>query len=564
MVGNYRIIAEIGGGAMGVVYRAFDVDLEMERAIKILRPGKPEQLRRKFEAEGKITARLDHPNIVRVYGGGVFQNLPFIQMELVNGKSLRLLLDALTRVHPIIALSIVSVIADALDYASTKSFSIWGSSSETLVHRDLKPENILFSRTGGLKVADFGLAKTGDEKDFTGWGTVEYMSPEQHDNKTVDCRSDIFSLGIILYEMLCGARPFPGNPDDASSAKHEGKYDSVLESNPSAPEMAVALVRECLEPKIENRIQTYKEVKEFANNVLKTLTDQSAAEIVNQFSADPVKYRPNIDVDKFRIKKKFPVKLIAIIFPLLVLLLTGSWFLTKNKLEKHEAIALKDTIAVVNSPVLRTDSLPAITDIKPPRTETTASLSVVQQPKLKPAKPFQIIPEKVQHIAESSILFKAITAHENGKYSDVINLIQESGFKNLPSATRDSAVILLTDSYYMTHSIKDVIGISKHYDVNDARYYWVIARAFKVMQNNQKAMLYIDKAAVAPTRIGEVSREDILYERADIYLNNFNTLQDSASKKDMLDAYNQFIKESCGRNETEKCLKAKQLLKKYE
>ena len=186
--------------------------------------GADEILRKQFEVEAKVTARLDHPNIIKVHGGGIWDGrLPFIQMEYIDGKSLRAILNEYPSLPPAVCLSIISVIASALDYAYGKSFSIWGNSSEKLVHLDLKPENLLLTGDGILKVMDFGLAQLGEERYRLDYGTPYYMSPEQHDQQKVDCRSDIYTLGIILYEMLCGVRPFKGELESMISSKMSGE-----------------------------------------------------------------------------------------------------------------------------------------------------------------------------------------------------------------------------------------------------------------------------------------------------------------------------------------------------
>jgi serine/threonine-protein kinase len=571
MVGNYRIVSEIGGGSMGVVFRAFDVDMELERAIKVLRPGKPEHVRRKFEAEGKITARLDHPNIVRVYGGGVYKNLPFIQMELIDGKSMRTLLSALTRFHPVIALSLVSVMADALFFASTKSFSIWGNSVHALVHRDLKPENVLFSKTSGLKIADFGLARLGDEKDFTGWGTVQYMSPEQHDNKTVDCRSDIFSIGVMLYEMLCGARPFPDDNELASRQKHEGRFDPVTDSNPSAPRAIVAVVNGCLEADINRRIRSYEKLRESADEALKTLTDESAKDIVLKFSADPIKYRPNLIANKKTKSGNGVKKLMLVILPTLILLTIAGFFLfRKNTVMKKNASEVIFSSATVSKP--ESEQKPTIDSFIETKIADTLSGPAAIKPE-QPRRNIQIADrakgprESAQTVHagdKKSILSGAMAAHSSGDFSAVIAELSALDYNHLPSNTRDSAVILLTDAYYMMKSVKDVIDMSKKYDLNDARYNWVVAMAYDVMRNYSKATLYIDKAVVSKAYIGAVSRENLLYERAGIYRDNYDAMRDEMSKKGMMDACNQFLNEVCAKSSSDKCLEARRILKSHE
>jgi serine/threonine protein kinase/tetratricopeptide (TPR) repeat protein len=207
-LGPYRILSPIGAGGMGEVYRAHDTKLDRDIALKILPPdiASVETLRR-FEKEGKAASSLNHPNIVSIYDVGRFESIAYIAMELVEGKTLR---TAMTEGMPFKdALRAVAKIADVLAAAHERG----------VTHRDLKPENVMISREGYIKLLDFGLAKVRTvfasggktEPQTTAghvFGTTSYMSPEQAAGRPLDFRSDQFSLGVILYEMVMGKRPF--------------------------------------------------------------------------------------------------------------------------------------------------------------------------------------------------------------------------------------------------------------------------------------------------------------------------------------------------------------------
>ncbi|MCE5277623.1 MAG: serine/threonine protein kinase [Planctomycetaceae bacterium] len=197
------IIELIGRGGMGAVYKARQKDLDRLVALKILPPqiGRQESFAQRFAREAQAMARLSHPNIVTIHSfgsrpltaGGQPGDLYFFIMEYVDGLSLRQILDAGTT-GPREALAIVPQICDALQYAHDRG----------IVHRDIKPENILMSRTGQVKIADFGLAKLVS----SGMGTPRYMAPEQMQRPgEVDHRADIYSLGVVFYQMLTGELP---------------------------------------------------------------------------------------------------------------------------------------------------------------------------------------------------------------------------------------------------------------------------------------------------------------------------------------------------------------------
>ncbi len=208
-LGRYQILGEIGRGAMGVVYRGWDPKLERAVAIKAISAdavsgGTAEEIVARFLREAKLAARIVHPGVVTVYDAGEEQGQLYQVMELVDGESLAARLrrgDFPTRRE---ALELAAQVAEALAAAHQAG----------VVHRDVKPANILIGKDGRVKVSDFGVAKavgeaTGLTRTGTTVGSPAYMSPEQVRGEHVDQRSDLFSLGVILYEMLLGKRPFP-------------------------------------------------------------------------------------------------------------------------------------------------------------------------------------------------------------------------------------------------------------------------------------------------------------------------------------------------------------------
>jgi serine/threonine protein kinase len=254
-LGNFEIVELIGRGGMGEVYRARDSRLKREVAIKVL----PAELARdpdrvaRFEREARAAGALNHPNIVAVYDIGREDDTYWIAAELVAGESLA---NAIRRGPLAVpkALEIATQIADGLSAAHAAS----------IVHRDLKPANVMVTRDGRVKILDFGLAlrrRTSQDSttmDMTDegavMGTVGYMSPEQVRGETVDHRSDLFSFGVILYEMLGGKRAFAG----ASSVE---VMHAILKEEPgelpaSVPPACDRIVRRCLQKDRERRFQT--------------------------------------------------------------------------------------------------------------------------------------------------------------------------------------------------------------------------------------------------------------------------------------------------------------------
>src|SRR3984957_7749062 len=219
LISHYRVLEKIGSGAMGDVFRARDERLGRDVALKLIRPASsdnPDHLRR-FELEARAAAALNHPNIVAIYDVGFNEGSPYIVCELLEGKTLRKRLaeGALT-------------LRLAADYSLQIVQGLIAAHDRRIIHRDLKPENLFVTTEGRTKILDFGEAKlqsapegsdrpvedlTTVTKSGTVIGTVAFMSPEQLRGKAVDHRSDIFSVGAILYEMLTGRRAFRGETE---------------------------------------------------------------------------------------------------------------------------------------------------------------------------------------------------------------------------------------------------------------------------------------------------------------------------------------------------------------
>jgi serine/threonine protein kinase len=259
----------LGSGGMGDVYAAEDTKLHRKVAIKMLHPelARSSERRSRFEREARAVAALSHPNIVTLYSVEEAEGLYFIAMELVPGKTLSSLIrDSGLPLKKILAIAIP--LADALSAAH----------QEGIIHRDLKPANVMVTEEGRVKVLDFGLAKWRQENAAESasevptaahltvegqiLGTVAYMSPEQAEAKRVDCRSDLFSLGIVLYEMATGQLPFTGNTTFAivSSILRDGPR-SVIEINPGLPHDLSRIIKRCLVKDAERRYQTAKDVR---------------------------------------------------------------------------------------------------------------------------------------------------------------------------------------------------------------------------------------------------------------------------------------------------------------
>jgi serine/threonine protein kinase/predicted Zn-dependent protease len=251
--GRYQVIEELGRGGMGRVYKVHDTELNEKIALKLLRPevaADPDTVER-FRNELKSARLVVHKNVCRMFDIGRAEGAPYITMEYVHGEDLKRLIRKIGQMPAGRTASIARQIAEGLAEAH----------GHGIVHRDLKPQNIMVDEGGNVRIMDFGIARSLERKGITGAGvmigTPEYMSPEQVEGKAVDARSDIYSLGIILYEMMTGRVPFEGDTPFTVGVKHKSeKPRDPLELNPAIPQDLGRLILSCLEKEKEKRFQS--------------------------------------------------------------------------------------------------------------------------------------------------------------------------------------------------------------------------------------------------------------------------------------------------------------------
>ena len=290
-LGPYEILAPIGAGGMGEVYRARDTKLDRDVAVKVL-PGKlaadPDALAR-FEREAKTVAALSHPNLLGIYDFGSHGGVTYAAAELLSGETLRDRISAGTIPQ-----------RKAIDYALQVARGLAAAHDKGIVHRDLKPENIFVTNDGRVKILDFGLAKASPIESFesgaatfggtepgTVLGTVGYMSPEQVRGRPADHRSDIFSFGAIVYEMLAGDRAFKGDSAiETMNAILTRDLPEPSGADATLPPLLDRIVRHCLEKNPEERFQSIRDVA-FDLETASTATSAATRALLAPIAAKP-------------------------------------------------------------------------------------------------------------------------------------------------------------------------------------------------------------------------------------------------------------------------------------
>jgi len=293
-VAHYMILEKIGEGGMGEVYRARDQQLDRDVAVKILPDAwssDPLRLRR-FEREAKVLASLEHPNIAAVYGFHEDNGVHFIAMELVEGETLASsIIDGGLPLDRLLEIGIP--LAEAIAFAHNKG----------VIHRDLKPANIMLDPSGRIRILDFGVAallQAESDDDAEGMtvdalttdgdvvGTVAYMAPEQLEGRSVDARADLFSIGVVLYELATGRRPFRGNSTaGVASAILRDDPISLRDVRPDLPADLARVVRRCLEKDTERRIQTATDIRNELEDLREGIRADEPTESVGVLEISP-------------------------------------------------------------------------------------------------------------------------------------------------------------------------------------------------------------------------------------------------------------------------------------
>lgn len=346
-LGSGFVTSVLGEGGAAIVYEIWNPKLEIHRAVKLWRPNVSEKDLQRFETEIKITSKLDHPNIVEIHTVGEWNGLPYIEMERIDGLSLQQILRNNGSLPPVVAVAIMLFICRALFYAHQEEFSLYGRKRKGVIHCDIKPANIMITRSGIVKLMDFGIANPTNVSLHTAadrvTGSLQYMAPEQIRSKQVDARTDIYSVGTVLYEMLSGTKAFPSKQLlDVIEKRKMNEYVPLSQFCINLPRRFYKMVSSCMQLQPEERYQNVQEVLKELNSIFRNLSHDDPQAVIQQFLEVGT-----VPIHKIQISRQVLIPALAAIVPTALLIITLGMVVFKTKTKKDTPVppAVSEVVA---------------------------------------------------------------------------------------------------------------------------------------------------------------------------------------------------------------------------
>ncbi len=569
-LGSGVVTRILGHGGMANVYEIWNGQLEVFKAVKLMHPSAGKDSLERFHTEIKICAKLNHPNIVEIHSVGVWHHLPYIEMERLNGVTLDMLIQERGPLPPSVVVAAGICICRGLTFAHNHEYQLYGVNYHGVIHRDLKPCNIMFCNDGAVKIMDFGIARPLDASfhtiDGNVLGTLQYLSPEQMNSGKLDVRTDIYSLGVTLYEALCGHLAFPETNVTALLAqKSKNQYRSLKEYHLDAPSQLVKIIHKSMSLDPAHRIADASEFSDALTAIGQKLGVSDPQHHIFKYMHSGTRRRP------VAFHKRTPYMLITAIAVVLAVLA----FTTAVLKKKSATPSVSDTITADTVKTAITAVVPDISNkdtgvgsgvMKPDKAaaDTTPKAIVTKKEPVKPLKkpaqvvlkapapkepvqsnpPMTAVPAKKLSQLEqlqmelgipdkSSVPAAFFTA---GRYRELVSV-----YNDLPSevtTNKKNAVFILRS--YLKLKNPEATGkfLSDHF-VNDAEFH--LARANQALSRGdiEQALSSVNAAVSAPKELltyDDLNRE-ASYVRALCASRVFDNMPGEDTYKDALDKW---------------------------
>jgi serine/threonine-protein kinase len=556
-VGHCRVIDLIAAGGMANVYKVWHEQLEVVRAIKILKPGYNEESKGRLEMEAKISANLRHPNIVDIYYMGYWNTIPYIEMEFVDGPSLKELLDNRTRLSIPLAISIAHYLCISLKFAYNQDMTLYGKVYDRLIHRDLKPANVLISSKGIVKLADFGIARPSEVSIHTVgskiMGTFAYLSPEQLSGEKLDHRSDIYALGAVIYEMITGVKTFPQKLlADLVQKKSKGFYTPVGSLGITIPKPLADIIERCLQLEKNKRYSDIADLDEALMSVFKRHSNKDCDEVLQSFNCEPNLSKSTSN--SVEIKKNRPLYYSIGGFSLLALLLS-LYFIIINKYTANrntDSDSLTSTFTI--SPPVDTTTVPLTkpAEIFVPQTD--------KQKRILPQTTSSAPPRTERH---ESTFESGLSAFKSQNYTDAIEYLTKVQLQSSDIKKNHTITVMLIESYIRLQQYNQAREIVENHPIESAEFYLLKAELFYQLKNTYLAMESINKAlSFNPVEQSYISRLKLLKARTSE--DYYNLKPNADNMKRMTSDWQAYIDCCCNsENLSKSCTEARDVIARF-
>jgi tetratricopeptide (TPR) repeat protein len=469
-----------------------------------------------------------------------------MEMEHIDGLSLKDTMKYQKRMHFTFAVSIGYFVCQALHYAHNQVFTLYGKPYQGVIHRDIKPANILISRSGTVKLADFGIAKPSEISLHTVghkvMGTFSYLSPEQLNGEALDRRCDIYSLGIVLYEIITGVKAFPQkNLNEIIQKKMLNEFKPLSTFDIDCPRQLCSIIEKSTELKKEKRYATAAEFAEDLTDLLRKFSDKTPEVIVTSYIENPEA------APKISRKKPTNVPLIAFIssavFVVSVVLLLLFW---PEMHRKPESIKETSTPAALrgsaSAPRDEFSELPL--QGQSPAATASPAPSAENGKADRPAQPSIVDPVKA-----------GIAALRAKRYRDAVTLLEGARKKQLPDSLRPAVAAGLLEAYVLSKKFQEAEKIASAEFVNDGYFHLLCGKAFLALGKFDRAIESFGNAQTIPSTIskaGHATLHEATYLWAKTLDQKYLSKPNTENRRAALRAWQQFSKAFCGDVESEK------------
>jgi Protein kinase domain len=545
-LGSGAVTALLGIGGMANVYEIWNNHLEMKRAVKLLHPNYSQDSKERFETEIKITAKLDHPNIVEIHAVGEWNGLPYIEMEKIEGVTLEKLVSDRGGLPFEVCTAIGIMVCRALRYAHSHEYALYGETYHGIIHRDLKPNNIMVSKDGIVKLMDFGIARPIDASIHTTdnssvLGSMQYLSPETLEGKTADVRTDIYSLGAILYELVTGTKAFAeDNISKLMLSKVRNEFKPLDSFRIKIPARLRRIIQQCLSRERERRPQDAAVLLAELTRVHRSLTPLSPEAALQSFTGSESGEKTVVGY-----RRLLPLRAIAgalVVCAIVAALLAAGFLAYQQRSVRRYAASVP--IRHVPRAALAPHGEPSEASV---REKLLSAPKVARKPVIAFAMPVETtVPQPPAAVAPvdeikaqygtSDLLELLVKLIKLGKYQQASVVYGAMTAEQQQSKSAVLCRILMLEALGDTKSLDNVLLSST---LDDGEFYLAQAKYHFRTGNLEKCLYFLDASLKSRCEIVNpvTVRQDVLYYRALSYSREFDDHPGQATMKNAFDAW---------------------------